>query len=391
MEELLRSADESERVRGLSGLLADPCPEHLALARELAQTDPSLEVRFLARRAGSALKRALGDLPDQEMVAAVAGAEADEILAGLEAGCLGFIRTAVARDLRFLVPRLRARAAVEGNPVVLSALVLAIGHLGEPADVEALVPFLEHADPRVRANTVEAIDAGGPGRAWPHLLTRLQDPDNRVRANAARVMRGMAPAEAGRAVAAMVRSSRHSMQASGAFVLRFFPGPAALSLLEPLLGSEDACIRNNAVASLKILADRGGPGAMARVAHLGSAALAVEEHPTALAGRLERISRPRPPGAGLHRCELCGRTLSTEFAEERGFRCLKTCGGRLLPTSQEPLPDHPPGEAGAEPGPPTGDAGPPPPAEAEPEPAPATDEAAPPPPVEAEPEPAPAT
>jgi len=69
---------------------------------------------------------------------------------------------------------------------VISNFVLEIGLIGEDEDREKLVKYMDHEDPRVRANAIESIGyIKDRGFIAGVLEKKLSDPNNRNRANAA--------------------------------------------------------------------------------------------------------------------------------------------------------------------------------------------------------------
>ncbi|MBT3783720.1 HEAT repeat domain-containing protein [bacterium] len=76
--------------------------------------------------------------------------------------------------------------AAEWNNDCRATLAMALGSLGKKEFVKALFPLLKDENPRVRANTIEAIGKSMDRRfVLRYLEESLNDPNNRSRANAA--------------------------------------------------------------------------------------------------------------------------------------------------------------------------------------------------------------
>lgn len=72
-----------------------------------------------------------------------------------------------------------------GDTHILATAVRAVGHLEGYDGGERLRPFLEHPDPRVRANAIEALDALDLPGFEDSVAARIHDDHQRVKANAA--------------------------------------------------------------------------------------------------------------------------------------------------------------------------------------------------------------
>ncbi|MBI3892336.1 MAG: HEAT repeat domain-containing protein [Candidatus Wallbacteria bacterium] len=71
-----------------------------------------------------------------------------------------------------------------GNDRLLATAIKAVVRIGAFPDLARIVRFLEHSDPRVRANTVEALDQAGGDRYVGTIARLVEDPAARVKANA---------------------------------------------------------------------------------------------------------------------------------------------------------------------------------------------------------------
>jgi len=104
---------------------------------------------------------------------------------------------------------------------VISNFVLEIGLIGEDEDRERLVKYMDHEDPRVRANAIESIGYI-KNRAFIAgvLEKKLSDPNNRNRANAAIRLYQLGDLAGLKTLLEMCRdASNYLMRASGAYGL----------------------------------------------------------------------------------------------------------------------------------------------------------------------------
>lgn len=133
-----------------------------------------------------------------------------------------------------VVSAIAARLSREQDSAVLQNLVLFAGLLGGKGSLNLIKPFLNHPDPRVRANAVEAFGIISP-EATEELHPLLNDQDNRTRANAIIAIYHKYPGEALRSLTEMIYSQEAWMKDSALFAARTIKGPMITSaLLEAL-------------------------------------------------------------------------------------------------------------------------------------------------------------
>jgi len=131
---------------------------------------------------------------------------------------------AAARELDLVAAvelELLTVAADDDDARVTSAVMTALGALGTKASREALLVGVRHADARVRANALEALDRRSDVEPdlWRHLLAeKAISNENRLRANAVRALRAVDPPEAGRHLGAMLADHRPMHRISGLWV-----------------------------------------------------------------------------------------------------------------------------------------------------------------------------
>ncbi len=243
--DLLESAQNEDRIRGLTQLAGNPSWKSLAIVQHLAEVDPALEVRYLARKICQVIRKALVSArpaagkspPPQEVAAILAGDKPEPKIALAES-----LGQEMPSATAYLIARALQR---EENPFVIAAFIKGIGSsLGDDALV-ILVPFLQHPDSRVRADTVESIEISGSPRGFPLLVNMLLDPDNRVRANAAIALRRIPGVPALATLRDMVNSGNPAFAASAAFAMRHFPHAENVPLLVKMLENQDLSVRRH--------------------------------------------------------------------------------------------------------------------------------------------------
>lgn len=148
------------------------------------------------------------------------------------------------------LPLLQDRLEVEDHPFVISKLTKVVGHIGGRVALKQLVPFLEHEDARIRANTVEGM-ADIPGdEKYKYLVPLIEDPSPRVQGNVAVSLQGMGAQEFAGLVARMVHSPEAGARRSALYVLGQLPPSATFAHLRDLTHDDEADIRRLAVAAL---------------------------------------------------------------------------------------------------------------------------------------------
>jgi HEAT repeat protein len=147
----------------------------------------------------------------------------------------GALRTALAHD----DPRVRSKAA---------------GALGQcVADLPLLQRLLADGDPRVRANTLEALWHSKGGEIEAAFLRGFKDSHHRVVANAAYGLYLFDPEKHFDKVSALIGHPHSGYRAAGAWLLGKIGNPKHLPMLRPLLLEKSADVRGAAFRTLKIL------------------------------------------------------------------------------------------------------------------------------------------
>lgn len=271
LSSLLRSTDEKERKLAIVQLTKKPCREHLAICQQMADNDAHVEVRFLAKRAVNMIQSVLNPTATKaEKPSGVNAQKLQAYLEGTEKEKLGVIQHILANNLKEALPVIIGRLAGESNPTVLSALLLAVGRLGNDQDGRHLIAFLEHQNPRIRASAVEAAGILGSKLAYSNVLKLLDDTDNRVRGNAVIAIRNLGPADTDKVIRGMADSELSSMKATAAYVLRFFVEEKYFPILLKLLSANDVSVRNTALKTLEAFREKNVGNAKDVLAAMGA-------------------------------------------------------------------------------------------------------------------------
>ncbi len=255
---LLKSPHEHDRKKAVSILCRKSDRAAIISLQQLAEIDESLEIRFYARRALAAIKTMRRPKTDNALLMLL-----PEVLD--TATFLRFDDDEKCTLIKALIEQNRSSSLscflellpIEQNPRVLAAMISAVGAFGGSAESRALIPFLNHKDARVRANSIEALELLGNLKLFAYIFPLLEDSDNRVRANAARSLRSIEPFTSFRLLQAMISSGRTPFQASAIHVLRHFLSDASAALVAPFLDGPNEELRRRAAQTIRKLAEKG--------------------------------------------------------------------------------------------------------------------------------------
>jgi HEAT repeat protein len=269
--EWLNSPSEDFRTKAVVALVKSNDKRALPFLEKSASEDVSPKVRYYARKGigylsqkttpqgGAPAEASQRRTPPPVNSALIAPDVIDSNLSSEDQWTrLQTIRAIEHFQASSYIPNLIVCLATEENRQVTSALLLAIGKIGGPLAIDAIVPFLESDDSRIRANAIEAIDASGDNDALIHLIPYLRDEDNRCRANAVLALKKYGPVNVFKTLEGMILSEEVWMQDSATFVLgRMGAGNKTFELLQLALSSKFLVVRQQAKGVLQTLADRG--------------------------------------------------------------------------------------------------------------------------------------
>ncbi len=131
----------------------------------------------------------------------------------------------------------------ETDEYKISYLLRVINRIDDPRIPEALEKYLDHEDPRIVANALDALC----DYDRPELAERFTDfatsSDNRIRANAIKGLHRYSPGLAEQHIAEMVKSHNIALQDSGVYLLRVTRPSNLAELLEIAQHSRYATVR----------------------------------------------------------------------------------------------------------------------------------------------------
>lgn len=136
----------------------------------------------------------------------------------------------------------------ESHPHVLASAVLAAPRL--TLGLDAIVGFLTHADPRVRANTIRAVSAY-PGDHRTLLEPFLRDPALRVQNEAIKTLARLVPQKKlDELLLKRIAFPKAEVRAATAMLIADLPVSSKAAYLQPLLGDPDPAVVSCAARAL---------------------------------------------------------------------------------------------------------------------------------------------
>ncbi|MDD2714537.1 MAG: tetratricopeptide repeat protein [Candidatus Wallbacteria bacterium] len=256
---LLQSEDETERKQAIIQLAKKPSRENFLTLQKIADFDESVEVRFYAKKALNVLKSRITPKLSEKKTAYFSPAEIENFFEGKteSSQAVPIIQHLVNTGLKEKLPELITVLNREKDSNILAALLIAIGKFGSESEIKTIAPFLSHEIPRVRANAIDALEMIGSERAYPFVISKLEDADNRVRANAVRFVRELGGVNTLKILRTMAGSPGVAMRASAAYVLQYFPTQENMETVLTLFNDRDLTVRNNALKTLLIFKKKG--------------------------------------------------------------------------------------------------------------------------------------
>lgn len=296
----LRSPDPAQRKDAVVRLARTRDPRAAPYLRQVVDEDPSAELRYLARKGLQFLQQGDAGAPAAPPPRQAMQATADERQpAVLRRNLASEDREVRLKAIRLcsldrtegMAPALAMRLRAEQDSGVLATAIEALGNLRDPRVVPHLVPWLKHADTRLRANTVEALGKMETDLALTYLIPHLRDPDNRCRANAVLALRRSGRVNVYKTLETMLASPSASMQDSATFCLgQMGLGTEVFRLLAQAMQSAFTVTRNQARAVLRRLSERGSPRADEVLRRFGAG-----DEQDAVEDLLERVVAPEEP------------------------------------------------------------------------------------------------
>lgn len=314
---LLQSHDESDRKQGIVDLLSSEDPLTVAILNKLAAQDPSVEIRYYARRALDSLIRREEEPPSEPAALPTLKElfEAEDPRTRFEG-----LKAALQAGTEEALARIREGLGKEPIPQLQASFIIALGRLGSGADIPILAEYLQHGDARIRANAVEALATIGTDEAYTFLVPVLQDEDNRVKSNVIKALQAYGGAPLFELLKSMATESAVWMRDSALYSLIRFKTPQALGLVGQIaLNDPLERIREKARKNLEILAVEGNESARAILAQLKSS----QAPPSAPEQSIPGIPPPPPVAEVREAPDSIAALLASPEVEKRHWALLK--------------------------------------------------------------------
>lgn len=143
-----------------------------------------------------------------------------------------------------------ARALQDGDGATRATVVWALGDIGDPNTIDALLGALGDSDPGIRELAAWSIGNCEPERAPPALVSALSDSDPDVRLSVAWALYEIEDASAGSAIDAALRRETDNKVQLGMIRALGSMGDMAVDALERLVVSPDSTVRTMAIRAL---------------------------------------------------------------------------------------------------------------------------------------------
>ncbi|MBI4864056.1 MAG: HEAT repeat domain-containing protein [Candidatus Riflebacteria bacterium] len=272
----LDSVDEATRKAAIVAVAKAGEIRAIPILKEIWAHDPSVELRFLARKALHFMASAnrQGGAPSTAPSSGHSGLMASSTPEIVEARLVSQDASVRASALRGVarsgdgrvLPSVLARVGREDHPEVRALLVHVIAIVGGKAHLSTVALHLKDPEPRVRASTIEALERLADAHAWALIIRSVQDPDRRVKKTAVSSLGRLGKLNLLRCCEAMLASGESWLRDAATHCLSAARLPEALPLLKKALEDEQEGIRLKARAGVHFLAESGLPAAAALLA-----------------------------------------------------------------------------------------------------------------------------
>lgn len=308
----LGSDDENARKQAVFRLAKSGDLRAIDHLKRLGTQDPSQEVRYLCRKA-------LQFMASQEPAAAqqVRPVSAEESLSGAPFDILGkrlaspepgnrasALKAILKTQQVDLLPEVIKMVASETHPDVRSLLPVIIGKLGNKSHVPHLAKLLEDKDPRVRSNTIEALENVKEISAYALIVRSLQDEDHRVIVTAVKALSTLGKLNLIQVCDQMLKTQQYWMRDSAAYCLAQSKFTEALPLLERCLDDAHESVRQKARVGIEKLSQQGSQeasGILTKFKDVDPLPPAAEFNALEqLSKSMDTIAKPAPPPEDDH-------------------------------------------------------------------------------------------
>lgn len=251
----LTNSDDDLRALSAMTLMKLDFPERATREEVLesliaATGDRNVSVRFFARKAIDKIKKTEKLLRGGEE--AEAGESIDDRLISCEyEDRLAAVMQIKGEKLNQYRDKLIELLSSEEHAFVRAALISTVKDFIDKQQAGILSQFLNDADNRVRANTIEALEVLKVEESIPSLFSALSDPDNRIRAAAAKALQAFGEEKVFAELKKMLESHEEWMKGSAIYALSHIQAGEAIELLiEAARVSSHADTRIKAIIAL---------------------------------------------------------------------------------------------------------------------------------------------
>jgi HEAT repeat protein len=271
---------------------------------ELSGIDPSVEIRYLCRKALNAIASrakvagaSLQVRKSARVTRALALEASDVVAANMESPdanlrASAYRAVAMKQDATLLAKVLaRTRPEQEPDPELRSVVLQVVAVLGGKSQVAAISAFLDDPDARCRANAVEVLARLKDVGALAFVVRALQDQDHRVQTAAITALQGVGGLNLLKICWLMLRSDQYWARDAAAHCLCAVKSPQAVPILVDALADPYEAVRIKAKNGLALLAQR-GIAAAAEALKQAESVKDVEEPDDFM--RLESLKIPEP-------------------------------------------------------------------------------------------------
>lgn len=261
LQKALSSAEEATRKQAILAAAQAFEVRLVPLLQRIAQQDPSIELRFLAKKALAFFQLRLRQAQEKKAATGIGEGPQARIRGLLEElrspdvevrnnavqslGKLG--GKDVAHEILLACKR-------ESDPFVRASLAVAVGQAAKEDGLDALRAFLNDEDPRVRANAIEGMSFLPAQQAAQWITPHLKDEDSRVKVNAYTALGKIRKIDLLQALGRMLDSEKVWLRDSAAYALCKLEIPESVPLLERALADPFQGVRLKARNGLVLLA-----------------------------------------------------------------------------------------------------------------------------------------
>jgi len=188
-------------------------------------------------------------IPEVEKKVAAYLDDSNENVRYISAKILGTIGTKISVE-----PLLSALA--EPSSLVRLQIVEALGKIGDPSCVKAMVQFMQDEnDPRVKATMIKIAGILGNNDLIPMIIMYLNDKDDRIRANAVEALDMLGDSSIVDVITPFLKDKSNRVKANAAITISKYDKEKSKAILEDMLDSDDEWMRASACFALGEIGD----------------------------------------------------------------------------------------------------------------------------------------